>query len=51
MDFQMDGVFQPAKFDTGRSQHPLGSDIIVSPVGGKVRKYVIMNGQSVNVNL
>lgn len=26
-------------------------DIIVSPVGGKVRKYVIMNGQSVNVNL
>lgn len=26
-------------------------DINVSPVGGKVRKYVIMNGQSVNVNL
>lgn len=26
-------------------------DITVSPVGGKVRKYVIMNGQSVNVNL
>ena len=34
---------------TRREDGKLG--IIVSPVGGKVRKYVIMNGQSVNVNL